>query len=154
MKFNCGQDGLVCPLRKTSNYRNHDTKLKNPCHIPNREVSANFQRILKFKIGPNLVSGQSGWCSGLQSRLPTLRPGIDSWSPHVGWGLSISIWFRGFFSWYYSFPPSANLTSRQDLSRRAIKHYCLARKNGQQLPSQLTLNKVYIYLFWCTYFTF
>ena len=34
--------------------------------------------------------------------------------------------------------------SRQDLSRRAIKHKPLARKNGQPLPLQLTLNKVFI----------
>ena len=33
----------------------------------------------------------------------------------------------------------------QDLSRRAIKHQPLARKNGQPLSSQLTLNKVFLF---------
>ena len=67
-------------------------------------------------------------------------------SPHVGWDLSISIWLRGFSFGFSSFPPSG--LSCQDLSCRAIKHQPLARKNGQLLPSQLTLNKVFIiYLF-------
>ena len=34
--------------------------------------------------------------------------------------------------------------SRQDLSRRAFKHQPVARKNGQPLPSKLTLNKVLV----------
>ena len=38
-------------------------------------------------------------------------PGIESWAPHVGWDLSISIWLRGFFSGYSGFPPSLTLCS-------------------------------------------
>ena len=43
---------------------------------------------------------------------------------------------------------------RQDLSRRAIKHKPLARKNGRPLPSQLTLNIEFISLllfFYCDF---
>lgn len=44
-----------------------------------------------------------------------------------------------------------NWISRQDLSRRAFKHLPLARKNGQQLPAQLRLNKVFKYKLVRTY---
>ena len=52
-------------------------------------------------------------------RLPSLRLGIDSLAPHMGWNLSILIWLRGFFSGYSGFPISAILTfmSRSEPSR-------------------------------------
>ena len=50
---------------------------------------------------------ESGWLSGHSCASHLYDPGS---SPHVGWDLSISIWFRGFFSGYSGFPLSANST--------------------------------------------
>ena len=89
---------------------------------------------------------ESGWRSGHQSRLPPLRPGIES-----ARGLrfvDLNLTPRVFSPGTPVFLPLQIRLLRQDLSRRAIKHQPLARKNGQPLPSQLTLNKVFIYLFY------
>ena len=76
--------------------------------------------------------------------LPPLRPRIEPWAPHVVCDLSISISLPWFSPGTPVFLPPQIWLSRQDLSRRAIKHWPLARKNGQPLPSQLMLIKVFI----------
>ena len=43
-------------------------------------------------------------------------------------------------------PLQIRLLRHHDLTRKAIKHKPLARKNRQPLPSQLTLNKISYYL--------
>ena len=53
---------------------------------------------------------------------------------------------KDFSSGILVFLPLQIRLSHQELSCRAIKDKPLARKNGQPLPLQLALNKVYIYL--------
>ena len=79
---------------------------------------------------------ESGWRSGHQSRLPPLQPGIESARGLRFVDLTDS---EGFSPGTPVFLPLQSRLSRQDLSRRAIKQP-LAMKNGQPLPSQLTLN--------------
>ena len=62
-------------------------------------------------VNASVIKGESGWCSGYHLHFPPLQPWIDSWGPHVGGDLSISIWLRGFFSGYSGFPPSLRLCS-------------------------------------------
>ena len=52
--------------------------------------------VVIFGINKTSYRLESGWRSGHQSRLPPLRPGIES--------------ARGFFSGRSGFPPSANST--------------------------------------------
>ena len=69
-----------------------------------------------FILYENVISGESDWRSGHQSRLPPLRPGIDKWA-EVFRSQSDS---EGFSPGSPVFLPLQIRLSRQDLSRRAI----------------------------------
>ena len=75
--------------------------------------------------------GESVWRCGHKLRLPPLRPRIESWTLHVGWDLSISIWKPRVFFWVlrFSFHLQIRL-SCQELSSWAIKHWLLVGRMG------------------------
>ena len=76
-------------------------------------------------------------------------PGCVCWLRFADPNLTLMV-----FLWVlqFSFLCKFDFHVRQDLSLRAIKHYPLARKNGQPFPSHLTLYKVFIYIYLYTVF--
>ena len=119
-------------------------------HLPSPRASHYAPLMLSLRQ-PD--SGESGWRIGHQSRLPTLRPGIEFTRAlrFVYLNLSPRVFLRVLrFSFLCKFDFHANIWAFQLLNiNLAVErlNINLARKKGQPLLSQLTLNKVYIYLY-------
>ena len=90
--------------------------------------------------------GESGWRSGHQSRLPPLRPGIESACglKFVDLNLTPRVFLRVLrFSSLGKFDFNANIWAVEGLN---ISLW-LGRMANHFSPSQLALNKVFIYYF-------